>query len=154
MSAEDSGTAILFIVSGVAAVTYTLYLRGRLRRSEDWREVTGTIIESAVKVETGFSEGPSAHWCHVVYEYVVDGCRYTGKRVEFGDRHFLTKKKAQRHLVRYPLHARVAVYFDPLHPADLVLKRQIAYRSRYMVLGIVFLVTGVAIAVVGAIREP
>lgn len=153
MSGEGVGTAILCIVSGIGAIGYTLYLRTRLRGSDGWQEATGTITESVVKVENS-GEGPDACWCHVVFEYLVDGRRYTGKRVEFGDRHFLTRKKAQRHLARYPLHARVPVYFDPMNPADSVLVRQIAYPTRYMVMGIAFLVTGLAIAVGDLIKEP
>lgn len=153
MSVEYFGTAILCFASGAGAIGYALYLRARLRQSEGWQEAAGTITESAVKVETS-GEGPDASWCHVVYEYVVGGRRYTGKRVEFGDRHFLTRKKSSRHLQRYPLHARVPVYFDPANPADSVLERQIAHRSRHMVLGITFLVAGMVVAVGGAIGEP
>ncbi len=107
---------------GTGLLIYGLYQRNRLRASQSWRQASGTITKADLAVHQD-SES-SSYSVALLYEYMVDGVRYTGKRIGFGGRQYVRKKRALQELERYPVNSSVAVYFDPEKPADAVLARE------------------------------
>jgi hypothetical protein len=153
VSGEDAGTSLLCVLFGAGVIAYIQYQRARLRESESWLQVTGTITKSQVDVDNSV-EGPPCHSCDVAYEYVVNNRSYTGKRIEFGQRSFFRVKNAEKHLrIHYPLNARVSVYCDPLNPAEAVLVRHVPSGARWFWIGIASLVFGVVAGIVAIVKD-
>ena len=153
MSPEDGFTYILCILFGAGLIVYIRYQRAKLRQSERWGQVTGTITESQVQVDPTI-EGPPCHWCDVAYEYVVNNRSYLGKRIEFGQHAFILVKKAEKHLrSHYPLNARIPVYYDPQNPAEAVLVRHVYHGTLWFWIGIASLVFGVVGGIVSIVRD-
>jgi hypothetical protein len=153
VSGEDAGTPILCVLFGAGVIVYVQYQRAKLRESESWRQVTGTITKSQVDVDDSV-EGPACHSCDVAYEYEVNNRRYTGKRIEFGQRSFFRVKNVEKYLrVHYPLNARVPVFYDPQNPAEAVLVRHVPSGTLWLWIGIASLVFGVVAGIVAIVRD-
>jgi hypothetical protein len=125
-------------------VVFSLRQRSRLRASENWPAITGTITHTGI-VESSSSDSTEYH-VHVSYEYLVNGRTYTGKRIEFNRRGYARKKNAQAQLDRYPVNSTVVVYVNPDKPEDAVLVRAAPYNTLYFVMGL--LMVGLALAIV------
>src|SRR5262245_57179790 len=82
------------------------------RRSQTWASVPGQIAESRAQVDLYRGYLP-----RVSYWYKVDGMRYTGSRITFGDEWQSTSNFLDFHTHnRYPFGAMVTVYYDPTNP--------------------------------------
>lgn len=116
-----------------------LYQRSRLRASQSWPRAMGTITNASVAVAKDAES--TSYYVAVLYDYVVNGTRYTGKRIGFGKRTYVRKKRAEDELARYPVNSSVIVYFDPQKPADAVLTRDYPDNKLLLVSGIFLLAT-------------
>jgi hypothetical protein len=67
----------------------------------------------------------------VAYDYVVDGRRYTGRRLYFASRPVdgMTTARVQALLTRYPPDVQVAVRFDPDRPDRAVLEPRVDWET-------------------------
>jgi hypothetical protein len=125
-------------------IVFSLRQRSRLRASENWPAITGTITQAGI-VESRSSDSTEYN-LHVSYEYLVNGSTYIGKRIEFSRRGYARKKNAQAQLEQYPVNSTVVVYVSPDRPDDAVLVRAAPYNTLYFVMGL--LMVGLALAIV------
>jgi len=137
MSFAAAGYLAICAVVGVGIIAYSLVQRSRLRASQAWPVATGTITK-AVLEEHGSSDS-AEYSVSVLYEYEVNGVRYTGRRVGFGRRGYARKKNAQAQLDRYPLNSSVMVFFNPAKPEEAVLEREAPFTTLYLIVGVVSL---------------
>ena len=146
MSAEANLYAGTCIVVGAALIGYTIHQRNKIRDSQHWQAVPGTILKAAV-VKNDTSDGVEYNLL-VQYEYVVNGSRHVGQRIEFGQtRAYVRKKSAEAQLARYPVNCGVMVYCNPEHPEQAVLSRAASYTTLYFVIGVLSLALGLTIVV-------
>ena len=93
-------------------------VRQKMREAESWHSTEGLVLESEVR-----DEGGENGWrAHVRYRYEVAGRVYDNSRiavaVEYGREGF----QAQEELTaRFPVGAKVTVYYNPQNPADAAL---------------------------------
>lgn len=85
----------------------------------------------------------------ILYEYRVDGRRYTGTRVTFGGWLNRTLGRSNRVLSRYRAGAPVSVRYDPSKPSRCTLERRLS-RIVWLFLGIaLFTVSSIFGALMG-----
>jgi Protein of unknown function (DUF3592) len=92
-----------------------------------WNSVEGEIVSAEVRRthDNDSDGGPSYIYEPLVaYRYTVNGEAFSGSRVNFSAARHQFPKKAEEVVARYPVGAKVAVYFDPANPRDSVLERQ------------------------------
>jgi len=97
-----------------------------VRRAAAWPQAKGRIVKSTIEArhqqfageETTVTNVPA-----VEYEFAVAGTTYRGSRISIGEDTGGANLDAT--LARYPLAARVMVYYDPADPTNCVLERDI-----------------------------
>jgi hypothetical protein len=142
----DSGVWIGVVACaliGVGILIYTVYQRRRMEASDNWPRVTGKITRTGVEV---VNDGESNNFvASVLYNYVVGGRTYTGRRIGFSRRQYVRRKRAEEEADKYPVGATVDVYFDPKEPWDGVLTREYPDNIPLTICGIGLLILAVAI---------
>lgn len=116
------GMGVIF--AGVLVFAYVVKMR-EVGKARTWKVTTGRITRSAVRAVTrkdldGKSIRENAP--DVVYEYAVNGRRYTGARISFAER--ISGDDLEAALQRYPLGQVVQVTYNPLKPSEAVLERE------------------------------
>jgi hypothetical protein len=150
VTGEATGYLVICVVVGIAMIAYSFFQRSRLRASETWVPITATIAKA--ELLTSATTDSSEYRISVAYEYVANGVSYTGKRIGFGPRSYIRKKRAQAELERYPVSGTVTAYFDPENPAEAVLVREAPSNMLYLVMGICMLAFAAGIVVWTSIR--
>ena len=114
----------LFVLAGLAVAAYGLTVLYHARRTAAWPSTPGVVTKSDV------SHGAQSHATAVAYAYTVDGVPYRGadigRGIEFAS---TTEDHARRRVARYPVGARVTVYYDPAAPATAVLEPGVSKAS-------------------------
>jgi len=88
-------------------------------RSQSFAQTTGHVLSSKLTTHYGKHISYSADF---VYDYTVDGQRFTGTKVDYGRALNSTHAWAQSLLTRYPAGSTTPVYFDRANPSDAVLE--------------------------------
>jgi hypothetical protein len=86
-----------------------------------WRAIEGRVIGN--KVETAVRtrvEDFDFYYPMVLFEYAVDGQRYTG--AQGVDRAYGDEYRVKKILVEYPVGDAITVYYDPMKPEDAKLR--------------------------------
>jgi hypothetical protein len=156
------GFFLLFTLGGgIALILYSQNSKKKAGASLQWPSAPGSITISQVResVSTDEDGGTSiSYYPHVEYTYTVDGQTYTSKQVAFGGvKGFNDTARAQTDLAKYPVGARVQVYYNPQKPGEAVLERVAGSGAKTaMIMGIILLVLSVLIAcpmLIGIIRN-
>lgn len=151
MPLEVTGYTSILVVFGVAAILFSLYQRKKMRASENWPQVTGTITK--VDLVQDIDRDSAEYSVYVLYEYVVNDSRHTGNRIELNRRSYVRKKSAQARFEEYPVNSSVVVYFNPANPGEAVLVRSAPHNILYLVLGILSLGLSSVIVLHYALRK-
>jgi hypothetical protein len=115
-------TVLMVLVPGIAGaallgVALYQYLRGE--RAKSWPTAQGTVTRSGVRQGTSKdSDGDSSvvHYPDVEYTYSAAGQEMSSERIGVGPGHSMSQGAAERIAARYPLGARVTVFYDPAKP--------------------------------------
>jgi hypothetical protein len=150
MTVEATGYLVICVVVGLALIGFSFYQRSRLRASENWLPIPAMIAHA--ELLTSATTDSSEYRILVVYEYVANGVQYTGKRIGFGPRSYIRKKRAEAELARYPEGSTVTAYFNPENPGEAVLVREAPSNVLYLVMGICLLGLAAGIVVWTSIR--
>lgn len=145
MSIESTGYVVICAAVGLSLVVYSLHQRRRLRASESWPQTAGSILKTELAID---NSGESTEYRpEVLYEYTVDGVRYTGRQIELNRRSYVRRRTAQSRLDKYQIGSSMMVYFNPERPQDAVLERTAPYSTLYLVTGLLLagLAAGIAI---------
>jgi hypothetical protein len=117
---ENKLKVYVVIGIGVAAMCYALVLWWRLRRCSTWPSTDGTIVRSdKVVTRHNFQKIEKVI---IRYSYFA-GCRYESETVKVGGFMHLRKRDENALLSRYPLGAKVQVFYDPYRPKVACLER-------------------------------
>jgi hypothetical protein len=112
----------------VAAVYKTL----QVRAAREWPSTPGKVMISTSQlrdVRVLDSERESGHkveqrnFANIVFEYAVSGQKFSSNRVSLGENP--GNFEVAETLVKYPAGATVMVYYNPLHPHEAVLERDL-----------------------------
>lgn len=139
------GYTVICVIVGIAMIGFSIYQRSRLRESANWPQTMATITEARIVRET--SQDSAEYHVHLSYDFVVDGRRYTGNRIEFNRHGYLRQRSAQEQLARFPLGSGVPAYFNPAKPGDAVLLRTAPFQKLYLIMGIAMLTLSAVIVV-------
>lgn len=91
------------------------------RSSLRWPSVMGTVTGSGTKTQSSLRGGPATA-ADVRYMYEVDGKRFEGTRISFGQYGTGDGGHARKEAEKYPVGKPVTVYYDPNSPATAVLE--------------------------------
>lgn len=135
-----SGVTILLGIAGglctiilpiliIGGVGYYLYKRNKQsmaqrQDAQNWASTTGTVLMSSVQSSRSSSGGYSTYPV-VVYQYEVNGKTHQSQSIRVGDKYLKVNVswQAQETVNKYPIGAKVTVYYDPNNPAECALER-------------------------------
>jgi hypothetical protein len=80
--------------------------------SRNWPETSGTILRTFVSVQTD-SEGAKGYTPSIEYEYIVEGSRQKGTRLQYGQVGSWSREHAERTIAAYAAGASVRVLLIP-----------------------------------------
>lgn len=114
--------ATVLLLSGAVA-GWLGWICFRLRWSRSWPTVEGRIVRSEIRIEDDDSGDPSIRMFapRVEYSYCVDGREYCGSQVAFWEVSASTKAAVEDPGKRFPIGSTVAVFYNPMWPADSLL---------------------------------
>jgi hypothetical protein len=139
--------APLLLVLGAAA-----YKSLQVRAAREWPQAAGKVVVSEAEVrdvrvidsdrEDGY-RNEQRNFANIVYEYSVAGAKLRNNRVSIGEDR--GNFEVAETIAKYPVGTIVAVYYNPLHPNEAVLERDLPKGlwgclgiGTLIVLGIVF----------------
>lgn len=103
-------------------------LRRAVAAAKSWPSTRGRVVEGSIRERTiPLPRGGRAVEYHaiLVYEYGVAGGAYRSDRFNVdGPQVFSFRRRAERHLARWPAGAEVTVYYDPARPDRATLSRR------------------------------
>lgn len=110
--------------------------------SRNWPETSGTILRTFVSVQTD-SEGAKGYTPSIEYEYIVEGSRHKGTRLQYGQVGSWSREHAERTIAAYAAGTSVRVFVNPRNPKDSVLLSGTSWGNLFLAMaGIVFLGAG------------
>jgi hypothetical protein len=119
--------APLLLVLGAAA-----YKTLEVRAAREWPQVVGKVVVSETEVretrvidsdrEDGY-RNEQRNYANIVYEYSVAGQKLRNNRVSIGEDR--GNYAVAETIAKYPVGAIVTVYYNPLHPKEAVLERDL-----------------------------
>ncbi|UZE48777.1 DUF3592 domain-containing protein [Rhodopseudomonas sp. P2A-2r] len=117
--------AVLFLI----AATWK-YLQ--VRAASDWPSTPGKVVVSTSEVRdvkviddtrADRQRLEQRNFANIVYEYTVSGQKLRNNRVDIGENR--GNFEVAETIARYPVGADVTVYYNPRHPRDAVLERDL-----------------------------
>ena len=123
--------AMLLAPFGLILVAATWkYLQ--VRAASDWPSTFGKVIVSTSEVRNvevlddtreERKRTEKRNFANIVYEYTVSGQKLTNNRVSIGED--LGNFQVAETIAKYPVGTIVTVYYNPLHPGEAVLERDL-----------------------------
>lgn len=122
-------------------------------RTNDWPAAAGRIVESKIverKVDgsSGRRRTRSSDRDYTVdvrYSYEVEGQKFEGDRLRYGNESHDSRASANDEQLLYPQGKAVQVYYDPKTPSQSVLIKGIGLSWLAMALGLMALVIGLVV---------
>ncbi len=128
---------LVYLAIGVLVFGIWYWLRRRIRRTMNWEQTSGSVIESRLE-QSGVGEDTQIN-AHLVYSYTVNGTSLRASSVNI-----IGFRTAFGIVRKYPVGKAVDVYFDPANPGSAVLERG----SRAHILVLIFALVQFAVALV------
>ena len=117
----------LLLLLGAAA-----YKTLQVRAAREWPEAPGKVVVSEAEVretrvidsdrESGY-RNEQRNYANIIYEYSVAGQKLRNNRVSIGEDR--GNFQVAETIAKYPIGAIVTVYYNPLHPKEAVLERDL-----------------------------
>ncbi|HEY8334188.1 MAG TPA: DUF3592 domain-containing protein [Tardiphaga sp.] len=104
----------------------------QVRQARDWPSTPGRVVVSTSEVrDVGVIDDSrddrrgveQRNFANIVYEYTVSGQKLRNNRVDIGENR--GNFEVAETIARYPVGADVMVYYNPRHPRDAVLEREL-----------------------------
>jgi hypothetical protein len=119
--------APLLLVLGAAA-----YKTLQVRAAREWPQAAGKVVVSEAEVretrvidsdrEDGY-RNEQRNYANIIYEYSVAGAKLRNNRVSIGEDR--GNFQVAETIAKYPVGTIVTVYYNPLHPKEAVLERDL-----------------------------
>jgi hypothetical protein len=136
--------ALAVLALGTLVLAISLIRVYKFRASKTWISTTGKIISSEMETRRGGRRRSITYHAAIVYDYSVEGTKYSGNRICFGDYGSSDANHARQILNRYPAGMQVSVYYNPSKPKDAVLERRLSW-TVYLALIVGFAVSALGI---------
>jgi|SRR5262245_276670 len=145
---------LLFIGIGVALVYWARRARAEARHSLSWPSVEGVIVSSGIEgKEFQESDNPGTvvrYRPAVTYSFKVRGMERKGTDIAVGlNNLFWEMSIAEKRAARYPVGAKVRVYYDPSGAACVLEPGNRESANTVVRMGVGFAVLGGAFLVIG-----
>lgn len=111
-------------------------------KANDWPAAAGKIVESKVTATPGTDHD---YTVDVRYSYEVDGQKFEGDKLRFGNESHDSRASAMEEQLLYPPGKAVQVHYDPTTPSRSVLIRGIGLSWVMMALGLMAFVIGLVV---------
>lgn len=148
----------IFIIVGLILTIIGKNSVGTAKASLEWPTAQGQIVTSEMDMRREKSGGSTArHYQYrpnILYEYSVDGARYTSKKVAVVGMTSRDQKDIKPILRRYKEGSSVTVYYNPEDPKSAILEPGVTWRT-YMPLGlgILFFMVGGGMGAAGLVAS-
>jgi len=119
--------ALLVTGLGTLFLAISIVRLYKFSTSKTWLSTTGEIISSEMETKRGGRGRSVTYHAALVYDYSVEGTKYSGSRICFGDYGSSNPNHARQILNRYPAGKQVNVYYNPSKPEDSVLERRLSW---------------------------
>jgi len=144
---------VIFGVLGAIFLIVGIRSRNKAKASLQWPVAQGVVLSSTVIEHQDYDEDDhrtSISYEPVVqYRYSVGGQDFSGNKLAFGANRF-DSGRAQGMANQYPAGATVNVHYNPNNPGEAVIETKAAGGTLFLIIGIVFLVIGLAGCCAGA----
>ncbi len=143
-----AGGAVIFLFAGLWLVGSALRDFLMERASKHWPAIQGEIVSAAIREGISTKQGRTERYYlpKIEYAYAVNGKRYTANRIDFGGEGAALPSREEADVVthKYPVGARVQVYYNPSHPATAVMEpAQVRNVLPTMLIGVAFFGGGI-----------
>jgi hypothetical protein len=103
---------------GLCILVFGIVIRKKLKTSESWPKTTGVILESTIEPGCARAGGSRIYVVRpkVIYEYQVDGKRYTSSQLALVERNSANENLALGKAEKYSKGQQVMVYYNPRKP--------------------------------------
>ena len=105
----------LFVITGLLVTTWGIIIIVKARKTQQWPNVTGVIVES------NFDTDNSDLLPQIAYSYIVGGQSYR-RSMEFSADISPTQEFSTSYVEKYPLGTKVQVYYHPDNPQRATLE--------------------------------
>lgn len=125
---DSTPARILLFIAGMflAFILGAMLLKWlEVRKAAAWPSTAGRIVRSRramrASAAAGDSDAVERPFADIEFEYEVEGVLYAGERTTLAENQ--SEDEIAAMLARYPVGARVHVFYDPADPSDSVLER-------------------------------
>ena len=139
---------LIFVIIGLMLLFIYFRNLAKVRASQAWSAVQGTVIEARVSRRQSTDDDGSVSYTYypeIQYHYQIMGMEYEGDKITFGPKSGGTRSKAEKIIAKYPTRANVTIYHQPDKPENAVLERSIT--KGLLVTGAFFILAGIFIYV-------
>ena len=148
---------VVFVFTGLIFFIVGLINQGKVKKAQAWPVASGTVVSTEIKQHKSTQKtGRSGYRTTTTYEpvvnysYTVGGQPYSGKRLNYGGFQG-AELAAQNKIGQYPQGSTVQVHYDPGKPQNSVLEVSADAGKVYWIVGIIFLVIGIAGFLIGIV---
>jgi hypothetical protein len=131
-----------FLAMGVWFAALMVWGFYRSARTYTWNEAECLILASGVDEHPEAAEASEAYRFNVLYEYSVQGVRYTSNRYQPGYSGSADVGEARRLADRYRQGWRTTCYVDPASPSSATLRRPTLWFGFFIFLPLTFMAVG------------
>lgn len=127
---NQKSSPITTLIVGVSLIigawlTYTNFsvpMAEEAKASESWPTAPGVITRSDVNQST--DDGKTMYAAEISYDFTVENKSYIGNRISLtsGNSRTSSLREVKKDLQKYPVGAKVTVYYDPELPNNAVLQ--------------------------------
>lgn len=131
------GAMIILLLSGSFSISFAIRITMQAHFARNsWLKTLGHISRCFVR-----ADADGGYSANVEYEYIADGKKQKGKRLNFGGEHFYrSRSNAEKALAKYQPGSAVEVLYNPFKPSKSVLIPTASWINiRFFVLGLFFL---------------
>jgi Protein of unknown function (DUF3592) len=102
--------ALAFGIVSIALGLWVVFTLWYTLWSNTWQTTPGSVTDSRVASNRRTNGLPGYHYV-VAYEFAIRDEEYRSTRVRFGDFRYLTRRRAERMIAKYPAGSAVTVYY-------------------------------------------
>jgi len=114
----------LFLLTGVGAIIWTWHQGRKVMRSRSWAAVPG-IVGCADVVAACGGTGTRIYEAKIEYDYEVGGASYRSQTICVGgELNTSFRDRAESRCAKYPVGAKVTVFYDPSEPGLACLEQR------------------------------
>jgi hypothetical protein len=112
------------VPAGFCILVFGIVIHNKLKASQTWPKTTGVVLESSIQSGWAMAGGSRIYVVSpkVIYEYQVDGKKYTSSQLALVEHNSANENVARRKSETYSAGQQVEVYYNPRKPRFAVLE--------------------------------